>query len=775
MNLKNIWADFARSPKSVKLMTIVVISIWLVPFIMVIAGLIFFLERPSAALVATPSRAEPTISLEPATGPVGTTVTVQGAGWPAGSTILIHLMTPADKEIPAFAVAAATTDQTGRFTTAFVFPAEARWAGQTAATVIAQASSGGAIAAANFALVGQGSLATVVPPATAAPTATVEPTPTATLVVQPPTATPPPASPSLMATTDLNVRSGPSAAYALIGLLPAGQTAEITGRSPDGGWWQIKFSGVAAGFGWVSAKYVTAQNVSNVPLVEAPPLPVMPTPIPTPPIPTPPPVITDWRGEYYNNPNLAGAPVLVRNDVTIDFNWGAGSPDPALPADNFSVRWTRTWNFSEGTHRFHVRVDDGARFYVDDALVIDSWQDGSSREVVGERWLGGGTHTLRVEYYEHTGDALITAWAEQISAPAAPDADFDADHKSGHVSLRVEFDNNSGGTYDRCKWDFGDDHHSDDCDRPHHTYNEAGKYTVRLTIWGPGGSDTRKRENYIVVRPVAQFDATPKSGPTPLTVSFINQSTEHAACIWDFGDGQTSTECNPSHTYTGGGIYTVRLVVKESDVWSDPDTQANFIAVIAPPTPTLTPTVTPTLTPTPTFTPTLPTPTFTPTPTPTPTPTFTPATPTSTLTPIATYTPTPTPTFTPAPPTPTPTATTIPSPTSTATPTPKPTHTPTATPTPEPPTPIPTPTRTPTATPTPQPTHTPTGMPTLTLPTPAPKPTHTPTVTPTPKPPAPTPKPTPTPTPEPPTPTPTPSPMPTANPNHRAHSNQHAH
>jgi PKD repeat protein len=719
MNLKNIWADFARNPKSIKLMTIVVILIWLVPFIMVIAGLISFLERPSAAQQATPNEAVPTISLVPAAGPIGTTVIVQGAGWPDGSTILIHLMTPTDKEIPAFAVAAAIADQTGRFTADFVFPAEARWAGQTAATIIAQTSSGGTMAAANFALVGQGIPTTVVPAISATPTATVEPTPIATLVVQPPAATPQPVSPTLIVTTNLNVRSGPGAAYALIGLLPAGQSAEITGRSPDGGWWQIKFSGVAAGFGWVSAKYVTAQNVSNVPVVQVPPLPIAPTPTPTPlPGPTPPPVITDWRGEYYNNPDLAGAPVLVRNDVAIDFNWGAGSPDPSLPADNFSVRWSRAWNFSEGTYRFHVRVDDGVRFYVDDALVIDSWQDGGSREVVGERWLGGGTHTLRVEYYEHTGDALITAWMEQLSASAVPpNADFDADHKSGHVPLRVEFDNNSGGSFDRCEWDFGDDHHSDNCDHPHHTYQAAGKYTVRLKIGGPGGTDTKKREDYITVRPVARFDATPKRGPEPLTVRFINQSTEHGACVWDFGDGQTSTECNPSHTYSAAGTYPVRLVVRKSGVWSDPDTQANFIAVTAPPTPT--------------FTPASPTPTFTPTPT--PMPTFTPAPPTSTPTPTAT--PISAPSLTPTPqPTHTPTATPTLTPTPTSTATPEPTYTPTPTPTPVPPTPTPVPTHTPTATPTPQPTHTPT-----------------------------------------PTPTPTPSPMPTANIHRRVHPSQHSH
>ncbi|MFN8455488.1 MAG: PKD domain-containing protein [Anaerolineae bacterium] len=246
--------------------------------------------------------------------------------------------------------------------------------------------------------------------------------------------------------------------------------------------------------------------------------------------------------------------------------------------DNFSVRWSRWWSSNEGTYRFHV-VDDGVRLYVDDALVIDNWQDGGWREVVGERWLGAGNHTLRIEYYEHSGDAVIKAWAEKVTVSAAPDADFDAEHRSGNVPLHVEFDNDSDGNYDRCEWEFGDDHDSDDCDGPHHTYKEAGQYTVRLKIWGPGGSDSKKREDYVTVRPVAQFDASPKSGPKPLTVSFINQSTSHDLSEWDFGDGQTSTQHDPTHTYTVAGVYAVRLRVKEAGIWSDYQTKPNFITV----------------------------------------------------------------------------------------------------------------------------------------------------------------------------------------------------
>ena len=121
-----------------------------------------------------------------------------------------------------------------------------------------------------------------------------------------------------------------------------------------------------------------------------------------------------WRGAYFANPNLAGSPVTVRNDPSIDFNWGQGSPAPGVPADNFSVRWTRTLYFSqEGLYRFHAIVDDGMRLYVDGAAVMEDWRDGSWREITGDRWLSAGDHTLVVEYYDRYDDAVIRLWWER--------------------------------------------------------------------------------------------------------------------------------------------------------------------------------------------------------------------------------------------------------------------------------------------------------------------------------------------------------------------------
>ncbi len=129
--------------------------------------------------------------------------------------------------------------------------------------------------------------------------------------------------------------------------------------------------------------------------------------------PKPTPEITDWRGEYFDNRTLEGDPVLVRNDEVIDFNWRNGSPDEEVPVDNFSVRWTREVEFESAIYNFRVRMNDGARLWVDDQLAIDGWEDGTNRVLTLDLAMSEGEHDLRLEYYEHSGEARTSLrWAK---------------------------------------------------------------------------------------------------------------------------------------------------------------------------------------------------------------------------------------------------------------------------------------------------------------------------------------------------------------------------
>jgi murein DD-endopeptidase MepM/ murein hydrolase activator NlpD len=134
------------------------------------------------------------------------------------------------------------------------------------------------------------------------------------------------------------------------------------------------------------------------------------------PIATPPPscqatVAGDhWKGEYFSNRELGGAPAATRDDGTasLDFDWGAGSPaaDCGVPADQFSVRWTRTVTFAAGSHRFTLTSDDGFRLFVDDTLRLDKWLDQAPTTYTVDVPLAAGAHDVRLEYYENGGGAV---------------------------------------------------------------------------------------------------------------------------------------------------------------------------------------------------------------------------------------------------------------------------------------------------------------------------------------------------------------------------------
>lgn len=125
-----------------------------------------------------------------------------------------------------------------------------------------------------------------------------------------------------------------------------------------------------------------------------------------------------WRGEYYNNTNLEGYPGVVRDDASINFDWGNGSPASGINADNFSVNWTTFTQFNAGTYTFHVTSDDGVRLWVDDQLIIDQWNDHPVTTYSATKYLGSGYHSIRLTYYEHGGQAVCKLWWGTGTTPA---------------------------------------------------------------------------------------------------------------------------------------------------------------------------------------------------------------------------------------------------------------------------------------------------------------------------------------------------------------------
>ncbi|GIK72049.1 MAG: hypothetical protein BroJett021_10370 [Chloroflexota bacterium] len=125
-----------------------------------------------------------------------------------------------------------------------------------------------------------------------------------------------------------------------------------------------------------------------------------------------------YTGEYFANRTLSGSPALVRQDRNINFDWGNGSPDPAVPADNFSVRWTNTIRLERGKYRFITETDDGVRLFINDRLVIDRWRTQSRTRYTHEATLQAGEYTIRMEYFDETGRAIARLRIEVQREPA---------------------------------------------------------------------------------------------------------------------------------------------------------------------------------------------------------------------------------------------------------------------------------------------------------------------------------------------------------------------
>ena len=172
------------------------------------------------------------------------------------------------------------------------------------------------------------------------------------------------------------------------------------------------------------------------------------------------------------------------------------------------------------------------------------------------------------------------------NTPVLPATDFTANTTAGLVPLTVQFTDTSAGDPFEWFWDFGDSVTSTE-QNPIHTYTAPGTYTVNHTVRNDDGTDSEEKSNYITVTaktlPVAQFTATPTSGKAPLTVQFTDTSTgEVTTRSWFFGDGATSTEQNPIHTYTTPGNYTVSLTATNAG-GSNIETRVDYITVMAPP------------------------------------------------------------------------------------------------------------------------------------------------------------------------------------------------
>ena len=226
-------------------------------------------------------------------------------------------------------------------------------------------------------------------------------------------------------------------------------------------------------------------------------------------------------------------------------------------------------------------------------VAIDGWTGTSSTigPVYGNLMSNPRSPPFRFlqgdETFNNVCTVTLTVWSPYMQDPIVVTkpvtvgpplhASFTPNVTTGYVSLPVSFLDTSTGVADTRLWDFGDGNTSTS-QNPEHVYTTPGTYTVTLTLTGydqtlpgiPPGSHnvTATATATIVVEDhvIANFTANVTYGEAPLTVAFTDLSTGGPTYwTWLFGDGGTSHEQHPVHTYTTNGIRMVSVVAEKHD------------------------------------------------------------------------------------------------------------------------------------------------------------------------------------------------------------------
>ena len=166
-----------------------------------------------------------------------------------------------------------------------------------------------------------------------------------------------------------------------------------------------------------------------------------------------------------------------------------------------------------------------------------------------------------------------------------PTADFTSNRTSIFYRDTLEFIDKSGNTPTEWKWKFGDGKTSTE-QNPLHIYDTTGVFSVTLIASNNSGTDSINYTDLVKVsydQPEARFESSHTSIYIDYIVQFSDSSTNvPTSWEWDFGDGNTSTDKDPTHQYTTEGIYSVSLKVT-NETGLDSQIRTNLITVNIPP------------------------------------------------------------------------------------------------------------------------------------------------------------------------------------------------
>ncbi|RAJ21999.1 PKD domain-containing protein [Pedobacter cryoconitis] len=250
------------------------------------------------------------------------------------------------------------------------------------------------------------------------------------------------------------------------------------------------------------------------------------------------------------------------------------SPDQTVGCSPMKVTFSNT--SPGGTNTYYFDFGDGTLLTkTDKSPVTHTYTTGAVKEYVVK--MAAQNECGREE----------TSYTIRVSPNTIlPELVVNADEKEGCAPLKVNFYNNSKGA-SSFQYDFGDGTTLITRSAPEvvaHTFTSSGTFTVKLTA-SNGCSDTTTTETIKVLpQPAVAFNGDILSGCPGLAVQFKNTSSGGISYLWDFGDGTTSSEFQPEHTFGGSKeFYTVTLKATNSLGCSNVSALTDYIHIVPPP------------------------------------------------------------------------------------------------------------------------------------------------------------------------------------------------
>lgn len=176
----------------------------------------------------------------------------------------------------------------------------------------------------------------------------------------------------------------------------------------------------------------------------------------------------------------------------------------------------------------------------------------------------GGTYSVSLIVTNGVTCSNVMTRNNYVRAAPAPSSDFTSSNTSACTApLNVNFTNTSSGSAISYQWYFGDGGTSTAVS-PSHNYLTPGSYNVTLVGTSANGCvDTQVKPSYVNIGAlIIGFNTSTNSTCTNKPISFTNTTLPSSgSSTWSFGDGNFSSNPNPTHSYTAPGTYTVKLRV----------------------------------------------------------------------------------------------------------------------------------------------------------------------------------------------------------------------